>query len=178
METQLRRPLRGIGPQIFISYSFVDSAEAQKMFDGFQPRMVDEAVFIGKYLPTVLPQVTGNREAVMLVLTEHSNHSEWARSEFRWAQQHLAAKPGRAVIPVVLDEQDLHPPIRRDWVCRSPARDRSGSGRYRRSRRSRNGMAGAPVRARPAQLRTRRCWLDAAVRRAARHHSRRRRMRR
>jgi TIR domain len=125
MPSSRRYPLRGIGPLSFISYSFADVAEARKLFDGlqvrgFQTRMVDETVFIGKHLPTVLPELIGGSEMVALVLTERSNSSEWVRREFDWAQAHLAGKPGRAIIPVVLDEKELYAPIRDLGYIRAP----------------------------------------------------------
>ena len=105
------RPLRGLGPRVFISYSFHDRPLADVIADdlrsrGMQVRMEDERSLLGRRLDEVLPARIGECEVFLLLLTETSVRSQWVMREFEWAS---ASVP--TVLPMVMPGVSVPEPI-------------------------------------------------------------------
>lgn len=120
-------PLRGLGPRVFVSYSFRDSELAEGISShlrqaGMQVRMEDETSLLGSRLSAALPSRIGGAEVLVQILTAASASSAWVAREFDWAvaAQSKGAGP-RVLLPLVVGEVTVPGPVA-DWVyLRIPA---------------------------------------------------------
>ena len=83
--------LRGIGPRVFISYSFRDQAQAEGLAcvlreSGFQVRLEDDSSLIGRRLETELTRRIGDAECFIQLYTEAASNSHWVRKELKYAE--------------------------------------------------------------------------------------------
>ncbi len=112
-----RRPLRGLGPRVFISYSYRDRPDAQTvqaalMDAGMQVRMEDEASLIAKPLMQELPRRIANSEVFIQLITSNSAASAWVDREFKWATEHQAQTRQPAfILPVVFPDAEPSPAV-------------------------------------------------------------------
>lgn len=105
-------PLRGLGPIVFISYSYIDLRSASRIAHylrhrGMQVRMEDETSLLGCNLLTALPQRIGACEVFIQIVTEHSARSAWVAREFDWATSYSTSPRPPVVLPVVVDSTSL-----------------------------------------------------------------------
>lgn len=114
------RPLRGLGPKVFISYSFADRLLAQRIEEylasrGMQVKKEDETSLLAEQLSQALPRRVADAEVFVQILTETSVQSNWVYREFEWAvaASKLSTKP--AIVPVVFGNAKPQDPIS-DWV--------------------------------------------------------------
>ena len=114
-------PLRGLGPRVFVSYSFRDfelagHIAANLKQAGMQVRMEDETSLLGSQLSGTLQSRIGSAEAFLQVLTKTSVRSAWVAQEFGWAAtaQSRGAGP-RVVLPIVVGDTEVPEPIA-DWA--------------------------------------------------------------
>jgi len=105
-------PLRGIGPSIFLSYSYADQAIASTLESdlrerGLQVHKEDETSLIGQSLSEALQKRIAGREVFLQLLTRTSNVSSWVKREHTWARER--EKQGRIfrLIPLVLERSGL-----------------------------------------------------------------------
>jgi hypothetical protein len=115
-------PLRGLGPRMFISYSFRDAPLAEELSKrlqqlGFQVRKEDERSLLGKNLRDALPRLIGDAEVFLPLLTTASNASPWVRQEIDWALGDTAGNDAARplFLPIVLDATKLYERVK-DWV--------------------------------------------------------------
>jgi hypothetical protein len=113
-------PLRGIGPRVFISYSFRDFELAGRVAAylrqaGMQVRMEDESSLLGSPLSSTLQSRIGSAEVFLQILTETSTQSAWVAQEFSWAATaHSKGVGSHVVLPIVVGDAHAPKPID-DW---------------------------------------------------------------
>jgi hypothetical protein len=101
-------PLRGLGPKVFVSYSFRDRALVDTIADylrgcGMQVRMEDEKSLLGSRLDVALPARIADCEVFIQIVTETSANSAWVAREFEWATSGHAGDAGSPVVlPLVV----------------------------------------------------------------------------
>jgi hypothetical protein len=102
-------PLRGMGPKVFLSYSFRDRALADTIADdprgcGMQVRLEDEESLLGSRLDVALPERIADCEVFIQVVTETSANSAWVAREFEWAtSDHTGHARPPVVLPLVVE---------------------------------------------------------------------------
>lgn len=89
--------LRGLGPRVFLSYSYQDQELAAKLAEylttnGFQVRMEDETSLVGRRLESELARRIGSAECVIQLYTEAASTSHWVRQELAFAEAAKADK--------------------------------------------------------------------------------------
>jgi hypothetical protein len=112
--------LRGLGPRVFISYSFRDSALAKTLDDflsgrGFQVTREDETSLVDRRLTDVIPQRIANAEVLIQLRTATSNASAWIAREFQYAIDLRQKDQNLTLLPVVLDKATLPDPVKEWW---------------------------------------------------------------
>jgi hypothetical protein len=113
-------PLRGLGPRVFVSYSFRDADLARQIGAhleqaGMQVRMEDETSLLAAPLSISLQTRIRDAEVFLQVLTETSARSPWVAREFGWAAAANEDGTGPAVmLPVVIGEIGVPEPVA-DW---------------------------------------------------------------
>lgn len=115
-----KNPLRGKGPRVFISYSFSDKVIAKEVFtflfsQGIQVRKEDESSLTGKNLKKILPDLIGESEVFLPILTQTSNSSMWIQKEIDWALELSNREGFPLILPLVIEKSNLYEPIR-DWA--------------------------------------------------------------
>ena len=113
-------PLRGLGPRVFISYSFADLALARRIQEylasrGMQVKKEDEASLVTQQLSQALPHRVADAEVFVQILTETSVQSNWVYREFEWAVAASKALAQLVIVPVVFGNAKPRDPIS-DWV--------------------------------------------------------------
>ncbi len=103
--------LRGLGPRVFISYSYQDKELAVKLaeyltINGFQVRIEDETSLVGSRLESELARRIGSAECVILLYTEAASTSQWVRRELEYAETAKADK-GKAEVKLSYTGSDL-----------------------------------------------------------------------
>ncbi len=107
-----RNNLRGLGPKVFISYSFRDFGLANQLRDhlvysGLQVRMEDTDSLVGLQLREVLSQRIAATECVIQLRTPTSNKSDWVEYEFALAEKRCGQRDGFLLLLLVTDEVGL-----------------------------------------------------------------------
>lgn len=89
---------------VFISYAREDSAVAHRLSEMLQAEgqkvFFDFAIAAGEDFSLAIEKALANSQAVVVLLSKNSNRSKWVDAELRGALQ-----GGKAVIPVLLDEE-------------------------------------------------------------------------
>lgn len=125
---QVLPPLRGLGPRVFVSYSFSDSElagciAAHLEQAGMQVRKEDETSMAGSPLSSTLQSRIGNAEVFVQILTETSVKSAWVKREFEWAVDALNKNLAlRAVLPVAVGDVKVPEPVT-DWAYLTMSED-------------------------------------------------------
>lgn len=106
--------LRGLGPRVFISYSFGDRELAGVIANnlrqcGMQVRMENELSLLGSKLDDMLPERIRNCEVFVQVVTETSAQSMWVAREFEWATS--SGDGPVVVLPVVVEGVAVPEPV-------------------------------------------------------------------
>lgn len=120
-------PLRGYGPRVFISYSFVDSAiakqlEAALVAKGFQVRREDDTSLFNEKLTEAIPRRIADAEVFIQLLTSTSNRSAWVERELDWMFERRDAGEAVVFLPIVFDKTTLPERLKEWWFL-----DLSGS---------------------------------------------------
>ena len=112
--------LRGYGPRVFISYSFVDSAIAQPLeaalrARGFQVRREDDTSLFNEKLTEAIPRRMADAEVFIQLLTTTSNRSAWVERELDWMFEQRNAGTGVVFLPIVFDKATLPERLKEWW---------------------------------------------------------------
>jgi hypothetical protein len=114
-------PLRGLGPQVFVSHSFRDFELAGRVAShlsqaGMRVRIEDETSLLGSQFSATLQSRIGSAEVFLQVLTETSVKSAWVAREFTWAVAARSKGTGpRVILPIVVGDVGVPEPIA-DWA--------------------------------------------------------------
>lgn len=119
---------RGLGPKVFISYSFKDCDLANALADhlrrqGLQVTIEDDTSLIGSKLAEALTKRINQAECVIQLRTVTSNRSPWVAHEMALAMERQARDVGFRLLFVVTDKESL-PEAVSEW----PYIDASTSG--------------------------------------------------
>ena len=119
--------LRGYGPRVFISYSFVDSALAKQLEStllakGFQVRREDDTSLFNEKLTEAIPRRMADAEVFIQLLTTTSNRSAWVERELDWMFERRNAGEAVVFLPIVFDKATLPDRLKEWWFL-----DLSGS---------------------------------------------------
>ena len=113
-------PLRGYGPRVFISYSFVDSAVAKQLetallAKGFQVRREDDTSLFNEKLTEAIPRRMADAEVFIQILTATANGSAWVERELDWMFERRNAGEAVVFLPIVFDKSTLPERLKEWW---------------------------------------------------------------
>ena len=112
--------LRGYGPRVFISYSFVDARIAQQFESaltakGFQVRREDDTSLFNEKLTEAIPRRMADAEVFIQLLTSTANRSTWVGRELDWMFEQRKAGTGIVFLPIVFDKSNLPERLKEWW---------------------------------------------------------------
>lgn len=118
--------LRGYGPRVFISYSFVDSAiarqlEAALVAKGFQVRREDDTSLFNEKLTEAIPRRMSDAEVFIQLLTSTANRSAWVERELDWMFERRNAGEAIVFLPIVFDKSTLPERLKEWWFMEFPS---------------------------------------------------------
>ncbi len=113
------RPLRGLGPKVFISYSFKDLALAERLEEelltrGHQVRREDETSLMDQKLSEAIKTRIGDSEVLIQLLTPAAKQSEWVRRELEMAREFRSEGRWISVLPLNFGSDQLPDEVA-DW---------------------------------------------------------------
>lgn len=112
--------LRGYGPRVFISYSFVDTPIAEALdlaltARGFQVRREDDTSLFNEKLTDAIPSRMASAEVFIQLLTGTANRSMWVERELDWMFERRNAGSGMVFLPIVFDKSTLPERLKEWW---------------------------------------------------------------
>lgn len=115
-----------MGPRIFLSYSFADSAAAQALADflvarGHQVHLEDDTSLMDQQLGAAIRKAIAGAEILIQLLTPNSVQSSWVAREMEMAIDIRATGQDLAILPVLTSGVGKPAAIQDFWYLRAQA---------------------------------------------------------